>query len=177
MLNTKRIQLRRLERTDLERCHEWLSVPEVLSGIGVFGPRSIAEQEQWYEGIAASRTNIIFAICLAEDGTHIGNSSIFDVDHINSNAALTTFIADEGHRSLGYGTDVLGLMCEYAFGYLNLHRIYGKMINPISAHVLENLGFKEEGVLREHAFRDGAYVDKVMYGVLRSEFSWIPERD
>ncbi len=36
--------------------------------------------------------------------------------------------------------------------------------------VAERLGMREEGVRRQAAFKDGAYVDVVEYGVLRAEY-------
>ena len=32
------------------------------------------------------------------------------------------------------------------------------------------LGFKKEGVLRKHEYRDGEYVDKIFFGMLKAEF-------
>ena len=32
--------------------------------------------------------------------------------------------------------------------------------------VLEKCGFVREGVLREHALKDGKYVDEVVYGLI-----------
>jgi RimJ/RimL family protein N-acetyltransferase len=32
------------------------------------------------------------------------------------------------------------------------------------------LGFRQEGILREHSYQFGRYVDKVMFGMLRKEY-------
>lgn len=170
MLRGDEVYLRRLESGDLEHCHSWINDPSIFTIMGVFGPRSYAEQLSWFESLVGSRTNLVFALCRVEDDLHIGNVSLFDIDYISRNAGLTVFIAEEAHRGEGYGTEAVSLLCEYAFGYLNLHKVYCKTDNAVAGKLYESLGFKQEGVLRAQTYRDGAYMDKLLYGVLRSEF-------
>jgi len=171
MLRSDQVYLRRLERSDLGRCHEWINRPEIFGMMGVFGPRTRDEQEAWYDNVHSSRTNLVFALCLTSGDTHIGNLSLFDVDYVNRNAGLTIFIADDAHRGKGYGAESVALLCEYAFAVLNLERVYSKTDNPDAARMYERLGFAHEGTLRRHAYRDGGYVDKRVYGLLRGELS------
>ena len=42
------------------------------------------------------------------------------------------------------------------------------MTRVAEQHVLEGLGFQREGVLHEVGWRDGAWRDAVVYGLLRS---------
>ena len=165
-----RVVLRRLEESDLERCEQWINMPEIYTIMGVFGPRTKMEQAAWYKSIAASRTNLVFAICLASDGTHIGNLSLFDVNYMHRNAGVTVFIADERHRSSGLGVEAVSLACEYAFDYLNMHKLHAKTDNPVAGKLYLKLGFVQEGLLRQQSFYSGRYIDKVLYGVLRDEF-------
>jgi len=169
MLRTERVYLRKLEQTDLGRCHTWINTSEILDGIGLFGPRSLVEQEHWYQSIQMSRTNIVFAVCLVADDSHIGNASVFDIDYRNRNAGLAVFIGDAINRNRGSGTDVVKLLADYAFDYLNLHRVYVKTSSEVAAMMYKRIGFIQEGVMREHAFFDGAYVDKRLFGLLRDD--------
>ncbi len=170
MLHGEKVYLRRLEPADLERTFRWINDPEIMVIMGVRGPRTVKEQEVWYENIALSRTNLIFAICQTSNGSHIGNASLFDIDFINRNAGLTIFLGDAQDRHKGYGTEVVRLLADYGFEYLNLHKIFCKTDNPDAAKMYELIGFKKEGILREQAFQFGKYVDKIVYGLLRSEY-------
>lgn len=170
LLHGSRIVLRRLEESDLGRCEQWINMPEIYTIMGVFGPRTAAEQLAWYKSIAQSRTNLVFAICLAKDGTHIGNLSLFDVNYMHRNAGVTVFIADEAHRSGGLGVEAVSLACEYAFDYLNMHKLHAKTDNPVAGKLYLRLGFQQEGLLRQQSYYNGRYVDKVLYGALREDF-------
>lgn len=170
MLRGEHVYIRPLEVGDLERSHGWINNSEIFVTMGVFGPRTVDEQRRWYEGLIGNRANLVFALCTVDGEQHVGNVSLFAIDYRNRNAGLTIFIADEAHRSQGYGREAVRLLCKYGFDYLNLHRIYCRTDNPAAARMYEKLGFRKEGVLRQESFHYGEYVDKLLYGVLRSEF-------
>lgn len=170
MLESRRLYLRRLERTDLERSLKWINTPEIMIMMGSRGPRTAFHQEKWFESVATSQTNIVLALCQKEDHRHIGNLSLFNIDYIDRNAGMTIFIADSELRGKKYGPEATWLLLEYAFDYLNLNKVYAKTDNPGAARMYEKLGFIKEGVLRQQSFQDGEYVDKIAYGILRSEF-------
>ena len=163
--------LRPLEEGDLERSHEWFLNPGIYVTMGVYAPRSMEEHRRWYRDLVGSRTNRVFAVCTTVDDVHIGNCSLFDIDHRNANAGLTIFIADEERRGKAFGSEAVSLLCGYALEYLNLHRIAAKTDNPVAARVYERLGFQLEGTLRGSSFQGGRYVDKYLYALLRDEFT------
>lgn len=170
MLTGKKVFLRKLETSDLARCHAWLNEPEIFISMGTFAPRSREDHERWFQGLIGSRTNLVFALCSRDREQHIGNVSLFNVDYLNRNAGLTIFIAEPELRGQGAGREAISLLCEYGFDYLNLHRIYCKTDNPAAARMYEGLGFVREGTLRQQNFHRGRYIDKMLYGLLRTEF-------
>ena len=77
-------------------------------------------------------------------------------------------------RNGGYGSDALRLLIAYGFNTLNLHRIWCEVYSNNSAiNVYRHLGFKDEGILRQHHYDEGQYWDSHMLGLLRSE--WMKE--
>lgn len=175
MLKSEKIFLRRLEVSDLEKTFRWINESELFVMMGVFGPRTKKSQEQWYEGICESKTNLVFAICRADDQEHIGNASIFDIDARNRNAGLTIMLPDPSSRGKGYGTETVRLLCDYAFNYLNLYKVYCKTDNPVAAKLYTSIGFVQEGVLRGQAYHYGCYIDKLVFGLLKSEYPSIKD--
>lgn len=64
------------------------------------------------------------------------------------------------------------LLLDHAFGRLGIHRVRATAYetNPASRRVLEKLEFTEERRAREAAYSDGAWVDKVWFGLLAGEW-------
>ena len=56
--------------------------------------------------------------------------------------------------------------------WMALHRITATHIirSPVSGKVMEKIGMKKEGVLREHVIKWDKYEDVVSYGILRKEW-------
>jgi len=71
----------------------------------------------------------------------------------------------------GYAREAAELVLAYGFRHLNLHKItLGVYAEHAAAVALyQRAGFRIEGTLREHLFRDGAFRDKLVTGILRSE--------
>jgi RimJ/RimL family protein N-acetyltransferase len=80
-------------------------------------------------------------------------------------------------RDQGYATEAASGLVDYAFSALKLHRIQAETssANPGSYRVMERLGMRREGHMREATFRDGAWLDVFVYGILARE--WDPMRD
>ncbi len=75
-------------------------------------------------------------------------------------------------QNQGYATESLGALLEYAFGTLGLHRIHATTDprNTASIRLLEKLGFRKEGHLKENFWFKGAWVDDLLYGLLAREW-------
>jgi RimJ/RimL family protein N-acetyltransferase len=72
----------------------------------------------------------------------------------------------------GIGTAVLGQVLHQAFHVLGLRRIASDYLEPnlASAVIHERNGFREEGRLRQDAWRDGRWVDRILLSILRDEY-------
>lgn len=172
MLSGTKTYLRILEETDLDRTLKWINDPDLMILMGVRGPRTAIMQKKWFEELNLDSTKIVFAICLKESNEHIGNASLYSIDPIHRNAGLSIFIFDKAYHHQGYGMDAIILLLEYAFDYLNLHRIYCKTRSDYkeAMNLYRKLGFCEEGILRQHEYNYGMFVDKIFMGLLKTEF-------
>lgn len=172
LLYGSKVFLRRLQSSDLGRTLDWVNDPEIMVIMGVRGPRTQEMQQQWFDKVSLDHGEIVFAICVLESGEHIGNVSLDLIDPINRNARFAIFIGDNNMRGKAYGFEATKLAVEYGFFYLNLHKIYVKASQDYVAaiKIYKRLGFNEEGLLKEHEYREGNYVDKVCLGLLRKDF-------
>ncbi|TQL69834.1 RimJ/RimL family protein N-acetyltransferase [Nocardioides albertanoniae] len=74
----------------------------------------------------------------------------------------------------GYATEAAGALLGWAFEALDLNRVQAEADtrNAASGRVLEKLGFRLEGTLREDCVVDGVVSDSWVFGLLRRE--WRP---
>jgi RimJ/RimL family protein N-acetyltransferase len=75
-------------------------------------------------------------------------------------------------RGQGLGTDVVRVLCEYAFRVRDLHRLALETLasNEPMMRAARTVGFREEHRLREAAYVLGNRVDEVVFGLLRWEW-------
>jgi RimJ/RimL family protein N-acetyltransferase len=72
----------------------------------------------------------------------------------------------------GFGTEATRLMLRLGFDTLGLHRISAAIgpDNVGSISLVESLGFKYEGRLRDHVFTNNAWRDSLLYSLLEDEW-------
>ncbi len=73
---------------------------------------------------------------------------------------------------VGYGTEVAKALLLFGFRELHLHRIYATCDteNRASLKILEKIGMKREGRLREHKNIRGEWRDSYLYAILEGEY-------
>lgn len=73
------------------------------------------------------------------------------------------------YRGKGLMSLVVQRFCDYWFTYSPLIRIEARVyhINPASARVLEKAGFDYEGLQRRKMFKNGQYLDVLLYARLK----------
>jgi RimJ/RimL family protein N-acetyltransferase len=171
MIRGTKTRLRALEHDDLPHFVRWINDPEVRRFMIMRYPLSMAEEEQWWEGRLQRHNDHIFAI-EAEDGTHIGNIGLHDIQRENRRAVLGIVIGEKSYWGRGYGTDAIRAMLRWVFGYLNLNRVTLNVFsyNRRAIRCYRKCGFRHEGTMRQAHYVDGQYVDEWIMGILRDEF-------
>lgn len=87
------------------------------------------------------------------------------------------YMMSETHHGRGLGTRAVALLLDKLFGETSLQRIYALICegNTPSMKLVERLGFTHEGRLREHYVIQGRRADELVYGMLRREWTTLPE--
>jgi RimJ/RimL family protein N-acetyltransferase len=174
MLYGEKVILRAINREDLERlCLFNNDVDVELAGGGDPPmPQSLSRLQAEYdvEASKGGRDGARFAI--EADGKFIGQCALFQFDDIAHTCALGIAIGDKDYWGKGYGREAVRLLLDYAFRLRNMRRVYLTVNsnNPRAIRAYAACGFMEEGRLREHAWSNGAYIDLVYMGILRSEW-------
>lgn len=71
----------------------------------------------------------------------------------------------------GYARASIGLLLDWAFAERRLHRVTARTLgdNQRAARLLDALGFRREGLLREHQYHWGRFRDVALWGLLASD--------
>jgi RimJ/RimL family protein N-acetyltransferase len=112
--------------------------------------------------------NIVFGIHLV-DGTLIGVINIRP--HPRHRSGNIGYWIGAPFRGNGYATEAVRAMIDHGFEQLGLQRIHTSCFatNKASARVLEKAGFKPEGQCREAFYKDGIFLDLLLYGLIRAD--------
>ena len=119
---------------------------------------------------AQPRIKFQLAVTLKASGELIGNCGL-RLDRPDAHLGDIGYELDPAHWGHGYATEAARAMVALGFGEFGLHRIWSWCVadNVGSARVLEKLGMRLEGRLRQHEYYKDRYWDTLMYGVLAEE--------
>jgi ribosomal-protein-alanine N-acetyltransferase len=117
------------------------------------------------------RIKFQLASTLKATGQLIGNCGI-RLESAEARQADIGYELDPKHWGQGYATEAARAMLQYGFSQLRVHRIWSWCVadNLGSARVLEKLGMRLEGRLRENEYYKGRWWDTLMYGILDDEW-------
>ncbi len=129
--------------------------------------------EAWIEGHPksfAQGINITFAITLASGNALAGAINLHNMARFNY--AEMGYWIGKPYWKQGYCTEAARALLAFGFNEMGLNRIFARHIsrNPASGRVMQKIGMKYEGCLRQHAKKWEKYEDIKVYGMLRSGY-------
>jgi len=173
-LTTGRLSLRPFQIDDAPELQRLAGAREVAEGtLTIPHPYPDGLATEFIAGRAdyfASGEGAAWAITRREDGRLLGGIGLhFYERHARAEIGYWLGVPYWGR---GYATEAAAAVLEYGFRQRGLHRIYASHFtyNPASGRVMQKLGMRLEGTLREHVLRMGKPLDLVYYGILRPEW-------
>lgn len=165
------VNLRTIEEEDVEFIHEHKNDPRIWLPVGWPWPANRTQHREFFEETLSDDESV--SLLIAVEGEPVGMTNFHELEQESDRGELGYWIAPEQQKQ-GYGTEAVGLLVEYGFAQLGLHRVGARVFefNEASGALLEKLGFTHEGVNREAAFFEGEYQDVHWYSVLESEWEW-----
>jgi [ribosomal protein S5]-alanine N-acetyltransferase len=174
-LETERLLLREVTMRDLAWFFEHVSRPEIVHGHGRQAPvdidAAVVELKTFFIDPLAHGSGVRWGLALKSSGLLVGAAALHHVDQARHGAELGYDLAP-AHWGRGLMTEALGPVLEYGFGAMGLLRIEAVTVadNMRSQHLLVQLGFVEEGVLRRHGLDEhDELCDEVVFSLLNDE--------
>ncbi|HVB20990.1 MAG TPA: GNAT family protein [Ktedonobacteraceae bacterium] len=171
IITTNRLVLREFAEEDWSAVIAYQSDPRYLhyydwqerteQDVRAFVRMFIAQHEE------EPRTKFQLAITLASNGQLIGNCGIRKKTSDAQEADLG-YELDPRYWGCGYATEAARAILTFGFRELGLHRVLAWCIaeNAASAHVLEKIGMRQEGHLRQNEWMQGRWWDTLLYAIL-----------
>ena len=173
MLKGKLVNLRAVEKKDLEEIMKWINNIEVTKYLSSFiFPVSRMEEEKYLEKMMNRNDKQKNLVIETKEGNYIGQITLDNIDWKNRNAELGIVIGNKEYWGKGYGTDAIKILLDHTFNEINLYKVYLRVFdyNQRGVRCYEKCGFKEEGRLRKGQFYGGKYYDVILMGILKDEF-------
>lgn len=161
------LSLRPIHREDKNTFLKWHNDAELRKMIGGLVPFSEAEFiEVCQMKERTNPPNIWFAICV--DGRVIGISGLHKIKYLQRNAEVSIFIGEKSFRNRGIATKTMKMLEDYAFGCLQMHRIYAYVFadNEPSVLFFNKCGWAKEGILKDASYWNGQYRDVLLFSML-----------
>ncbi|PRA05736.1 MULTISPECIES: GNAT family N-acetyltransferase [unclassified Paenibacillus] len=173
LIQTKRFILRSAEAGD---SHDLLALysDEAVVQYMPFTPFESVEDAQgemnWYTKIFKEHTGLRWMIEDRETRKVIGTCGFLNYEDVHHRAEIG-YDLRSSFWGRGVMTEVACAVLHFGFTSMQLNKIEAKVEpeNEASIRLLHKLGFQQEGVLRQHEFEKGRYIDLAVFSKLRSE--------
>lgn len=164
------VALRRAGRGDVPWLAELVSHPDVSAFLAAVRPSTpeaiLAEIER------AEREPEGFGVLVIEErGEPRGTVTWERVNRRSGIASISGLALDPRARGRGIAALALELLVAELLGARGLHRVQAEVygFNERGAAVVERAGFVREGVRRSAYWRDGRWVDGILFGLIAED--------
>jgi UDP-4-amino-4,6-dideoxy-N-acetyl-beta-L-altrosamine N-acetyltransferase len=164
------IRLRALEREDLKQLRDWRNDPEIFTRVREYRYLNMENQEAWFNSLKDDRQTIMFGVEYLNRGWNlIGVCGLTNIDWVGRKAEVSIYIGNKEFRRKGLGREILDLLAKYAFEECNLNRLWAEVFfeNLPGRKLFDKAGYKKEGILVSHAYKNGVFTDSHIYGLVR----------
>ena len=177
-LRTRRLLIRRFRPEDCAALAGYRSDPDVARYQSWTTPVSTEEASELVRTLQAgdpARPGW-FQYAIEADGGLIGDVGVNR--HDNGRQAEIGFTLAKPWWRRGYAHEAVSRVLEQLFAVDGLHRVCAECDarNQASARLLDRLGFRREGLRREHTFVKGEWTDDLLFGLLDEEWLGSPHR-
>ena len=165
------IRLRTMEKSDLELKVRWYNDPDVNKTLIIEESLELDKSLKWFDKAKDDDSRRDFVIETL-DGEPVGITGLLGIDYKHGTAECICVIGEKKFWGKGLGTIIHSLLLKFAFEELGLSKIWATIYTDNAAiiRIVEKLGFKIEGTLRQEKKIGDKRIDLHRIGVLKNEF-------
>jgi len=163
-----RLTLREFEPADEEALHAIVGDP-VVTEYTLWGPNQPADTRAFLARATAQadapEARVGYHLALVEPDGMLAGSVVLDIENAAHGRAAAGVVVAPWRWGKGYASEAMGLMLQFAFGQLGLHRISAHCHpeHAAGSRVLEKAGMRFEGTLHGYKRVRGEWLDSLLY--------------
>jgi len=178
ILDTPRLILRKAVPSDRTGLFALYADEEVMRYMPLDPFESVEEADDemsWHARIFREQTGIRWMIEERATGAFVGTCGFLGIERQHSRMEIGYDLARQ-HWGKGLMPEAVRAVLDFGFGPLAANKIEARVDpdNAASIRLMDKLGFVREGLLRQHEFEKGRYVDLAAYALLKSDFDSLP---
>jgi len=166
-LKGNQIYLRALEQKDLDFLYELENNTEVWEVSGTITPYSKDVLQLYLDNAHRDIYEVkqLRMVICNLDGNVLGLIDLFDFEPYHLRAGLGIIVVKPEQRNKGIGSEAISLICDYAFGVLNLKQLYANILedNFRSLHLFEKLGFNKIGLKKQWIRSGTTFKNEILF--------------
>jgi L-phenylalanine/L-methionine N-acetyltransferase len=167
VMSLESLKIRRAEADDCDAVYEMFTGSTVYSGTLQLPYPS---REYWRRRLSENTDSVYYLVATIE-GRIIGMAHVATSPNRprRSHAGAIGISVHEEWQGKGVGKELMRAIVDLADNWLNLTRLELEVYadNEAAIRLYERFGFEVEGRLRQHALRDGQFVDSIVMGRLK----------
>lgn len=170
MTEASPLTVRYFSEQDVATRVDWINNPAINESMFFELPATVEKTLAWSKSIVQNKRRIDFTF-VDRDINFIAMGGFTEIDPVHKNAEFYIMVNPAMHGK-GYGKKISKWLYNYAFLTYDLNKIYlyTNDSNHSAYKIYENSGFKLEGIMRSHKWKNGAFQDRRFYGLLQSEW-------
>ncbi|MCQ4086493.1 GNAT family N-acetyltransferase [Saccharibacillus sp. JS10] len=173
-LETPRLLLRQAKPSDREGLFALYGDEEVMRYLPLEAFQSIEEADDemnWHARIFQEQTGLRWMIEEKATGDFVGTCGFLGIEKEHHRMEIGYDLARQ-HWGKGLMPEAISAVLHFGFHSLEANKIEARVDpdNAASIKLMDKLHFVQEGILRQHEFEKGRYVDLAAYSILKSEY-------
>lgn len=173
-LTSERLVMQKMTESDTEDMFAYTSDADLLAHLPLNVTPTRAEAQaaiRSFMDMYHARRVAPWGITVRETGRHIGICGFESWNPVTDRAEIGFLVAREFWRQ-GYASEAARRVMRFGFEKMNLNRVEARVKpdNEPSRLLLQKLGMRYEGLMREHSWWRGRYHDLELYSLLKREF-------
>ena len=160
-----------LRESDLERVMDWRMRSYITKYMNTDPKLTLDGQRRWFRRITEDDSQMHWIVRL--DDRPIGLLNLMNIDRTNLHCSWGYYIAEREYRSLKLAMYLEWNLYDYVFDELKLHKLCNETFveNEQVVKLHQLCGSREDGVMRQHIFKNGRFYDVSIGSIIADEWS------